>query len=429
MLGALGVGLLGLLATDGCGYTTEAAPGAVGPDASGPNAPPGGDAGADAPRSDGSTLGPPVTECAAQRVVQLVGGNGGLAWFTQVWPIPDVISAYQPDFAYDDPKLAKLVSPSNAPPLFARLLPGPRAVWETVGARPMPTIFVAGTNLTHTSTPATTRLNGTTEILAAAWGVQKRLGAPIATVRIKNTYLYGPAPDAPKPVDVADVDAAVDALAAQLSLSATAKAQLRPDPSVYGSWHSSGAGAGVKNLAAALAFAANAFRANLVTTIQLPAFEDDPHGAFVSSPTQQINDVASVMDGFYKYLATSQEAICGHAGAKLSLADNVVTVIVGDTYKNPFTKNGWPDGTPQNTNLVFVRSNGFLAPGYFGRIAPGGVTQFDPATGGVGSSAPVATEGALEGILYAIARGDGAFVKGLAPTATPYQGILEASPP
>ena len=38
------------------------------------------------PGDAGSASGPPPVECQAQRVVHLVGGNGGLAWFTLVWP-------------------------------------------------------------------------------------------------------------------------------------------------------------------------------------------------------------------------------------------------------------------------------------------------------------------------------------------------------
>ncbi len=101
----------------------------------------------------------------------------------------------------------------------------------------------------------------------------------------------------------------------------------------------------------------------------------------------------------------------------------------GDTYKSPFSASGWPDSTPGNTNLAFVRSNGFLAPGFFGRITDASAAFFDPATGSPGSTTAIATEGALEAILYAIVRGDGGFVSSTFPTGTPYQGTLEASPP
>ena len=65
----------------------------------------------------------PLPECTAQRLVTLVGGNGGLAWFTQVWPVPDVIVSYESDYAFDNPANAMLVlGMAAAHPLYARLI-------------------------------------------------------------------------------------------------------------------------------------------------------------------------------------------------------------------------------------------------------------------------------------------------------------------
>ena len=35
-------------------------------------------------------------------------------------------------------------------------------------------------------------------------------------------------------------------------------------------------------------------------------------------------------------------------------ADDTVITVHGDAVKNPLTKNGWPDGTPGNTNIVLT---------------------------------------------------------------------------
>ena len=37
-----------------------------------------------------------------------------------------------------------------------------------------------------------------------------------------------------------------------------------------------------------------------------------------------------------------------------SPADDTVITVHGDAVKNPLTKNGWPDGTPGNTNNVLT---------------------------------------------------------------------------
>src|SRR6202161_1388171 len=50
-----------------------------------------------------------LPECTAQRVGELVGGNGGLAWYTLEWPVPNVIENYAPTYAYDNPTYAVAV--------------------------------------------------------------------------------------------------------------------------------------------------------------------------------------------------------------------------------------------------------------------------------------------------------------------------------
>ena len=99
---------------------------------------------------DGGVDGAPLVECKAQRVVHLIGGNGGFAWFTLVWPAPAVITGFQPTYSYDDPTKAKELTVQVSHPLFARRI-AMRALWETVGQSPQPSVFVAGQNETHTA--------------------------------------------------------------------------------------------------------------------------------------------------------------------------------------------------------------------------------------------------------------------------------------
>src|SRR5689334_22025793 len=60
-----------------------------------------GSTGGDASLPDGS--GAVLPECTAQRTVHLVAGNGGLAWFTLLWPVPMLITSPQANDAFDDP--------------------------------------------------------------------------------------------------------------------------------------------------------------------------------------------------------------------------------------------------------------------------------------------------------------------------------------
>jgi hypothetical protein len=132
---------------------------------------------------------------------------------------------------------------------------------------------------------------------------------------------------------------------------------------------------------------------------------------------------------FYAELATSTESRCSNAGQPLPLADNVVLLVSGDTFKNSFNRNGWGDGTPGNSNLLFVRSNGFLKPGWFGTIAPGVRTNFDPATGVASATANLnaSTAAAQLGILFAIARGNTAAVAQV--SSAPFGGVIETTLP
>jgi len=384
---------------------------------------------------------PPVAlaSCTAQRTVHLVGGNGGLAWFTLVWPAPAVITGFNPNFAFDDPARAVAVTTSAEHPLFVRRVAG-RAVWDGIGARPQVTAFVAGTNQTHTSSPSTTRLAGGitgsgVDVIAAGAALQSNaqsgVNAALPVLSFRAGLVYGPAPGAPAAVTVTDIDGAITALRAVTPISPEVEQELRPSPVKLASW---GIDAGTPNslatLARTLLFTANAFKRGLVSTVLMPAFNDDPHGAFNSADAAARADgLARVLDGFYAELATSTEPRCSNAGRPLSLADNVVLLVSGDTFKNSFNRAGWPDGTPGNSNLLFVRSNGFLKPGWFGAITPGVRTNFDPATGAASATANLnaSTAAAQLGILFAIARGNTAAVA--QASNAPFGGVIETTLP
>jgi hypothetical protein len=169
-----------------------------------------------------------------------------------------------------------------------------------------------------------------------------------------------------------------------------------------------------------------------ISTVLMPAFNDDPHGAFAggdAQPAMRADSLARILDGFYAELAAHPEPKCSPVGTPLSLADNVVTIVSGDTPKTPFNRNGWGDGTPGNSNLVYVRSNGYLKPGWFGDLnATNGRVNFDPATGAQFAAAnAVSTTAAQLGILFAITRGNVAAVS--AASTAPYAGVVATTLP
>jgi hypothetical protein len=368
----------------------------------------------------------PKPECTAQRTVHIVAGNGGLAWFTLVWPVPAVITANNPSYSYDNVTLASQVLGTEAGhPLYARRI-GSGILFDGTGTNPQPSIFVAGNNETHTNQPQTSRL-GAVEIVAAGAALQDGLEAPVPVVVI-GSLPYGPADGAPLPAVADDLEGAISAIDEITPLSAEVEASLRPTNAVLAGWGvDDSTPASFATLARHLLFAANAFRLGLVSTVVIRGTNDDPHGAFDGgTATSRADLLTKILDGFYTELAAHSEANCGHDGVALSLADNVVLMVTGDTFKTPFNRTGWGDGTPGGANLLYVRSNGWLKPGWFGALTPDTRTNFDPDTGAPTSlGAPIASNAARLGALFAISRGDAAAV---AAVSSQTYGGLVASP-
>lgn len=383
---------------------------------------------ADARRNPGDTIGPPVDQaqlpvCTAQRVVELIGGNGGLAWFTLVWPMPDVVTAYAPQFAIDSPASYANASPDPSHPLFARLYVGNLPLWSGVGATPQPTAFVAGANETHTSAPTSVVAMLGNDLPAYAATLQDGLAPPVPALSFAGG---GPFGTGETPVTAATANGAPAALEAAGVPSSVAEA-LAPNSAQLARYNTANANANERELGAELAFAANAFAAGVVGVVQMDAYRDDPHGAFdsgIATVAAHANETAMSLDAFYRDLAAANETSCGTGHGPLSLADNVVMMVLGDTPKDSYTTSGWPDGTGGNANYFYLRSNGFTKPGWFGQIdAQKSRKTFDPTTGALGGGdATSDTAAAQAAALYAIARGNAAAVGAI--TTAPYGGVV-----
>jgi hypothetical protein len=365
-----------------------------------------------------------LPECKAQRAVYVVAGNGALSWFTLVWPAPAVITGFQPQYAYDNPAAAKDVTVTAAHPLFARKI-GTRVVWQGRGSHPQPSVFVAGFNETHTNTPSSIVNSATAGNLAGQGAaIQTTLPSTIPVMTFGTVGPYAAVPGAPLAINVVSLDTAIAAFAGRISPAQ--QDALRPTAVQLVPYVPAGATTAETNFGTTLAFTANAFKLGLINTVMLPAFADDPHGAFAGGTAgPRADHLASALDAFYTDLAATPEPACSHLGQQITLADNVVTVVDGDTPKNSFNNAGWPDGTPGNSNWLYLRSNGFTKPGWFGDIQPTGRTNFDPTTGLTSAAAAVApaTAATYAGVLYAIARGNKARVTVV--TSAPFDGVIQ----
>ncbi len=389
--------------------------------------------------------------CATtRRHIHLRDGNGGLSNWTQIFPFPKVISSTNGNFShYALGKGTAATGYDNA------WMYGPDSPWQT-GTWKI-SAFVAGNNETHTGTPTSASTLGANTLLASAAAIQQANPTllPVLTV---GGIVFGTAPGAPAAAAVGASTQLVDlfnsaasktllqtpdngALAeayykaflglnsaagrttvakpygtGKVSMNLLAKnlsSQLTPTQADLTAFGVTGSTPGsVANLSRALITTLKAFSLGLTSMMAYKGpFNDDPHGLFANGDTQaqmKAQAMGAALNGLYNVAKTMQDPSC----SARTLADSIVFSIDGDTYKSPDNRSGWPDGTPNGSNLLYVMGNGYLKTGLIGDVDPNNnsAQAWDPATGQLAGS--YAGKGAALGAsaaaacLYAVAKGD-----------------------
>jgi hypothetical protein len=140
-------------------------------------------------------------------------------------------------------------------------------------------------------------------------------------------------------------------------------------------------------------------------------FNNDPHGMFANGNAQAAGvagAMSKMLDGLYKLGKSLQDPACS---AK-TLADAMVFSVSGDTFKQPFDRNNWGDGTPGGANLLYVMGAGHVKSGWFGELSNANtVKAFDIATGNISNAGSNTVRGQLSAAagaaaLFAVAKGD-----------------------
>jgi hypothetical protein len=399
-----------------------------------------------------SVVGPAMAQSAScstvNRSVHNIMGNGGFAWMTQLWPHAQ--QATDPKGAFYAGGMATN-QPVDAGDHPMKL--GPEAPFQAFNKKM--TAFVCGTNETHTGTPQSAANVATgVRLFAAVAALQTASPTLVPAIGI-GTLPYGTAAGAPaiasvpNPAGMVDIfnsaassaggllananDAALFEAyyKANLSLHAAAArptltrgyltgkvaanllgknlaSQLKPtadDLARYGV--SSGTPAKLQNIANTLITTVKAFKLNLTSTVLLPGMQDDPHGAFADMATlsSTVVTLGKIWNAFMGDMMAEPDPMC--SGAKLG--DNLVVTWSGDTPKEPYNASGWPDGTPGNSNWLYVLGNGYLKAGWFGQVkADNTIETFNASSGanvsGGSSAAMAGPAGAA--VLYAVAKGD-----------------------
>jgi hypothetical protein len=380
--------------------------------------------------------------------VHVVAGNGGFAWFTLLFPQIEQATSNANGVAFHAMGQAVAATDTDKPWYFA-----PESPWQTLDKTKRMTGFMAGTNETHTSTPDSAASVGASQSMMAVVAAIQRATPSLLPVIGVNPIGFGMAAGAPSVATVADADGMVDLFDSSASqallvspsdaalfesyykafiglnraaarptytssldigktsanfLGKNLSSQLAPsaaDLARYGV--DSGTQTNLSEIAKIFATAAKAFALGLTQSVILPAMNDDPHGAFGDMNTllATVAALGHYFDVFLADLAAVKDPGC----TGLTLADTTIITVHGDTPKDSYNSNGWPDGTSSNANWLYAMGNGFLKTGWFGGVHQNGnVDGFDPSTGdtvpGQSSNTTAASAGAA--VAYAVAKGD-----------------------
>ena len=386
---------------------------------------------------------------AVNRFVGFVGGNGGHAWPTQLWPHPMQATKAGAAFYAIGQATPQAVGTGDHAMFLSPAAP------KFAGKKM--TAFVCGGNDTHNITNLQNVGTVATGISMFAAAAAIQTASPTLVPAIAVSQLgFGVAPGAPPVASVPNAGGMVDlfnsasslaggALAnasdaalfeayykANLSLHAAAArptmtsglrtgkvaanllgknlaSQLKPsatDLARYGI--TANTSAKLSSIANTLITTAKAFALNLTSHIMLPTFLDDPHGAFQDMATLQATaeGYGKILDAFMADCMAVDDPMC--AGRKIG--DNLVMAWVGDTTKDPFTPGGWPDGTANNSNVMWVFGNGWTKAGWFGQDTGGSLTTWNPSTGADDPAATMSSVAlaapASAAVLFAVAKGD-----------------------
>jgi hypothetical protein len=397
--------------------------------------------------SAGSAMADNGACASTARSVHLIAGNGGLAWFTQLFPYVKVAkNAADPLSFHGSPADVKDAQ-TDMPSVYGKYSP-----FQTLPRNKQMTVFVAGSNETHTKQPTSALSLGNNNLIASVASIQSA-NPTLLPVMAVNPFVYGTAPGAPSVATVANSGGLVDLFNSaasktvlqdpknaalseayfkafvDLNAAAPRKAAMpgyatgrvasnllgknlssqlmvtQADEQRYGV--GSGTATNVLEIAHALITAVKAFKLGLTSSLIMPAMDDDPHGAFqdMANLNMTVMQLGKIFDSFMADAMATPDPAC----TEKSLGDNLVFTITGDTQKDALNRNAWPDGTANNHNLVYAFGGGLLKTGWFGDMDLGGnVSTWDPNTGKTvagGNSANMATP-ASAAIAYAVTKGD-----------------------
>ena len=392
-----------------------------------------------------------TAQCAnTNRHVHIMDGQGGVSNWTQIFPFAKVIGST--NAAYSHYALGKGIAATGYD--MPGYMHAPDSPWQT-NSKWKVSAYVAGNNETHTAAPASAISLGPNGMLASAAAIQQA-NPTLLPVLAVGGIAFGAAPGAPAVAAVGAANQLIDLFNSAASrallqapengglaeayykaflglnaaagrttvakqygvgkvsinlLSKNLAAQLTPTAADQALFGLTGTTPGaVTSMANSMITAVKAFSLGLTSMLVVRGFNNDPHGMFAGGDAAAMvvaKATGAMLNGLHDLAKSKADPSCS---AK-TLADSLVLSVSGDTFKAPFNRNGWGDGTPNGSNVLYVMGGGHLKTGWFGDMDPtAGAVGWDQATGmSSGSYQGRGTElgaSAAAALLYAVAKGD-----------------------
>jgi hypothetical protein len=398
--------------------------------------------------SGGSALADEASCGLTNKSVHIVAGDGGFSWFQLLWPHLDVARSNNGNYAFH--AFGQTTKAMDTDKDFELT---PEAPWQSLDKSKRITAFMAGTNQTHTPIPGSAaQLGGGQSLLAVCAAIQRSTPSLLPVIGV-DPVNFGTAKGSPDIATVGSADGLVqlfnsaasrqilalpqDAALYEayykaflgLSKAAARPTQQRPlrigkqsanflgqnlaeylqpspdDLMRYGI--DGGTPTKLSEIGRILITAAKSFGRGLTQSVILPAMRDDPHGAFqdMANLKMTVGLLGKMLDEFMKDLGKVPNPVC----TSKTLADEVIITVHGDTPKDPLNRDGWPDGTPNNSNWIYVMGNGYVKTGWFGGVHGNGTTDgFDPTNGNNVPNQPSDATSASAGaaVAFAVSKGD-----------------------
>ena len=412
-----------------------------------------------------------------RKSLHLVAGSGGLANFTLAFPHPHAAKTANTNYSLHAPGSGVLAPDTENPLYYVEGSP-----FQGKPKQMQMSAYLCNVNQTHRNDPISMVSGGNT-IIASCAAIQADTPAILPAIVVNDPSIFGTAQGAPGVASVPNANAivglfdsaasrgllAADKLgnagnAAQLhttlialnraSRSKTAERafrnsktavdllgkvladQIRPTAAQLALYGYSTAVPRVQVMIESTVATLNAMGLGLTRMMAMPAFNDDPHGMFGGGNDARARETAISIGKYFDGIVAHGSTITDPDDPSKKLSDTLIVTVTGDTMKEPFERTNWNDGTPGNSNVMYVWGQQFLKKGWFGGFLEGEEPMaFNPVTG---ANVARGTAGAVQGaaafssaaaaVTYAVAAGDKRridnFTRGVA-----YEGLVNVLSP